>query len=170
MKETFRGRRRWVLTDSPPVMEVIAVFPPMKQAKYVSFIPLCIVCMRTDLLSINLWHILLYTHSLYLVKFQCATIDHCLCNYSEVWLWSVQWLCMWIISSSVVIALFPGPAQLFVPCSKEKQEEPAWYLFSHEQYIIIGKVLELTGYVSRIVQPSMLGVYKSRLPLARYKW
>ena len=36
MKDTFTGRRGWLLADSPPVTEVVEVFPPIKQVKFVS--------------------------------------------------------------------------------------------------------------------------------------
>lgn len=36
MKETFAGRRHWVLADVPAVAEIIKVFPPIKRVKYVS--------------------------------------------------------------------------------------------------------------------------------------
>jgi len=60
----------------------------------------------------------------------------------------------------------------FVTCSTYVKAGRAWYLFSHEDDVI-AKWQKKSSEVSCIVQPttcSMLGVYNSHLPLARYMW
>jgi len=56
-------------------------------------------------------------------------------------------VCMSVSVCVCVVASFPAPAQLFVICSMEKWEE-----------------------IQNEKASSMLGVYNSRPPLARYTW
>ena len=72
-----------------------------------------------------------------------------------------------------LLASFPGPAQVFVACSMEKRGEPG--MFPREHYVTDKwpNLAERKNEVLHIVQPttrSMLGVYDSRPPLARYMW
>ena len=65
------------------------------------------------------------------------------------------------------IASLPGPTQLSVACSTEKQEEPG--IFSHEHDIINGEIFRTNSCVLCIVQLttcSTLGVYDN-CPLIR---
>ena len=72
------------------------------------------------------------------------------------------------------LALSLGPTQLFVACSTEKRGEPG--IFSHvrmTQSTNGKKNSERKSEVSRIVQPtasSVLSVYNSCPPIARYVW
>ena len=69
------------------------------------------------------------------------------------------------------LALFPGPAQLSVPCGTEKRGGPG--MFPHVSILRNRQMAKQKREVLHVVQPtthSMLGVYGSHSPLARYVW
>lgn len=42
LKETFDGRRHWIIVDSPSISEVVSVFPSLKVEKHASFFTIMI--------------------------------------------------------------------------------------------------------------------------------
>ena len=83
--------------------------------------------------------------------------------------------CQWPISTGKVTCGYGTEQhgirsqQLFIDCSVDKWER-ARYLSSHEHDVIDEwqTFSESKSEVSRFVQPTTLGVYDSRPPLARY--
>ena len=71
----------------------------------------------------------------------------------------------------MLVASFPGPAQLFVVCSTEKRGEPGMFCHMGLRNRQMAKNFRTKKQVLRIVQPttrSTFGVYDSRPLLARY--
>ena len=62
-------------------------------------------------------------------------------------------------------ASFPGPAQFSVACSKRRVG-----IFSHVSMAKMCKTTRLRFTYFQPTTPSTVGVYDSRLPLARYVW